>query len=79
VALVREHVGDGPGCERGVRAGLRDLVEEAYELGVALRETGDGAAGEEAVAQVADGALNLALGESSRLQRMRRMRGRASE
>src|SRR6266545_1512911 len=61
VALVGEHVGDGPGREHGVRAWLRDLGKEAQELGVALGDAGDGAPGEEAVAQVADGPLDLPL------------------
>ena len=61
VVLFGEHVGDGSGREHGVRAWLCDFGEEAHELGVALGNAGDGAAGEEAVAQVADGALNLAL------------------
>jgi hypothetical protein len=49
VALFGEHVGDGPGSEHGVRARLRDLGEEAQELGVALGDTGDGAPGHEAI------------------------------
>jgi hypothetical protein len=62
-----------------VRAGLRDLGEEVQELGVALGWAGDGTPTEEPVAQVTDGPLDPPLGEGSRLQRMRRMRGRASE
>ena len=61
VALLGEHVGDRPGSEHGVRAGLRDLGEEAQELGVALGNAGDGPPGEEPVAQVADGPLDPAL------------------
>ncbi len=73
MALVGQHVGDGPGRERGVRAGLRDLGEEAQELGVALGEAGDGAAGEESVAQVTNGTLDFALLQGSQLHVVRQV------
>ena len=44
-----------------MRAGVCDLVDEPQERAIALVDADDGAAGEEAIAQVADGALDLAL------------------
>jgi hypothetical protein len=53
-------------------------VPELAQLPVALLDAVDVSSREEAVAQEADGPLDPPLGKSSRLHRIRRMRGRAS-
>ncbi len=52
---------------------VSDAVDPVDELGVEVADGGEAAGGEEGVAKVLDGSLDLALGKGSRLQRMRRM------
>ena len=59
--LLGEHVDDPPLGPSRMRSGVGDLVEEDEELGVAVLQIADGARGEEALAQVADRALDLSL------------------
>ena len=60
-ALLGEDVADGALGQDRVGPRVRNRVDEAPELGIALVDADDRAAGEEAVAQVADRALDLAL------------------
>ena len=58
--LLGEHVDDPPLGPALVRTHVGNLVEEGEELGVAAIDVTDGAPGEEAVAEVANGSLHLA-------------------
>jgi hypothetical protein len=72
-ALLDEAVGDGAGGEARVRARVGDGLDEAAQLAVALLDGGDGPASEEAIAQVADGPLDLAFLKSTQLHVVRQV------
>jgi hypothetical protein len=55
-----------------------DLGDPASQLRIEVGHGGEGAGGEERMAEEADKAFDAALGESSRLQRMRGVRRRLS-
>src|SRR5712691_2700910 len=60
LALLDEAVGDRASGEARVRARVGDGLDEVGQLAVALLDGGNGPASEEAIAQEADGALDLA-------------------
>jgi hypothetical protein len=62
----------------GDRARVGDLGDPASQLRIEVGHGGEGAGGEERMAEEADKAFDAALGESSRLQRMRGVRRRLS-
>jgi len=61
-----------------MRPPMGDLITPAPKLGVEVVDVAEGAGREEGIAQVADLALDLALGQSRRLRLMTRLRSESS-